>query len=87
MTDTGGRTDGRPWLRTALGVMAGALAAAAVCAIFWWMGWHLSLSAAWLSSKAAVKVGLFVTAGGFAGVAVWWQGRRASRSTPPEKTP
>ncbi|MFE7187916.1 hypothetical protein [Streptomyces erythrochromogenes] len=84
-SDTGSRTGGRTWLRTALGVVAGALAAAAVCAIFWWQGWRPSVGTAWLSSKAAVKVGCFVAAGGFAGVAVWWQGRRASRSTPPEK--
>ncbi|MBT2406317.1 MULTISPECIES: hypothetical protein [unclassified Streptomyces] len=85
-SDTGDRTDGRTWRRTALGVVAGALAAAAVCAIYWWQGWNLGVGAAWLSGKTAVKVGFFVAAGGLATVTVWWQGRRASRSTPPEET-
>ncbi|WP_158710194.1 hypothetical protein [Streptomyces katrae] len=85
ISDTGDGTGGRPWLRAAAGVMAGLLAAAGVCAIFWWLGLNLGVGAAWLSGKAAVKVGFFVAAGGFAAVTVWWQGRRASRSTPPEE--
>lgn len=84
-SDTGDGTDGRTWWRTALGVAAGVLTAAAVCAIFWWQGWNRPTTAAWLSSKAAVKVGFFIAAGGFASVTVWWQARRASRSTPPEE--
>ncbi|MFB6889760.1 hypothetical protein ACFCX4_10650, partial [Kitasatospora sp. NPDC056327] len=39
------------------GGAAGVLTAAAVCAIFWWQGWNRPTTAAWLSSKAAVKVG------------------------------
>ena len=85
-SDTGERTDGRIWRRTALGVVAGVLTAAAVCAIWWRMGWHPGIATAWLASKAAVKVGVFIAAGGLAGLTVWWQGRRASRSTPPEET-
>ncbi|MGW8777632.1 hypothetical protein ACWGNM_06115 [Streptomyces sp. NPDC055796] len=85
-SDAGDRTDGRPWRRGALGVVAGVLAAAGVCAIFWGLGLNLGVGAAWLSGKAAVKVGFFVGAGGLAAVTVWWQGRRASRATPPEET-
>ncbi|MFG2979589.1 hypothetical protein ACGFYY_42210 [Streptomyces sp. NPDC048331] len=91
-SDTGDGTDGvdgtagSTWRRTALGVVAGLLTAAAVWAIFWWQGWNRPTTAAWLSSKAAVKVGLFVAAGGLASVTVWWQARRGSGSTPPEKT-
>ncbi|WP_405813262.1 MULTISPECIES: hypothetical protein [unclassified Streptomyces] len=84
-SDTGGRTDGRTWRRTALGVVAGVLAAAAVGAVYWWQGWNLGPGAAFLSGKAAVKAGFFVAAGGLATVTVWWQGRRASRSRPPEE--
>lgn len=69
-----------------MGVVAGVLAAAGVCAIFWWLGLNLGVGAAWLSGKAAVKVGFFVAAGGLTAVTVWWQGRRASRSTAPEET-
>ncbi|MFF4268243.1 hypothetical protein [Streptomyces virginiae] len=82
--DTGDGADGRTWRRTTLGVTAGVLTAAAVCAIFWWHGWNMPTTAAWLSSKAAVKVGFFIAAGGLASVTVWWQARRGSRSTPPE---
>ncbi|WP_267003438.1 hypothetical protein [Streptomyces sp. NBC_00354] len=85
-SDSGDRSGGRQWLRAAMGVVAGVLAAAGVCAIFWWLGLNLGVGAAWLSGKAAVKVGFFVAAGGLAAVTVWWQGRRASRSTPPEET-
>ncbi len=84
-SDTGDGADGRTWQRTTLGVAAGVLTAAAVCAIFWWQGWNRPTTAAWLSSKAAVKVGLFIAAGGFASVTVWWQARRGSRSTPPKE--
>ncbi|MFI1064083.1 hypothetical protein ACH4TC_19620 [Streptomyces spororaveus] len=84
-SDTGDRTDGRTWRRTALGVVAGVLAAAAVGAVYWWQGWSLGPGAAFLSGKAAVKAAFFVAAGGLATVTVWWQGRRASRSRPPEK--
>ncbi|MFI6004491.1 hypothetical protein ACIA98_29455 [Streptomyces sp. NPDC051366] len=85
-SDTGDHTGGRRWLRVAMGVVAGVLTAAGVCAIFWWLGLNLGVGAAWLSGKAAVKVGFFVAAGGLTAVTVWWQGRRASRSTPPEET-
>ncbi|PWK60773.1 hypothetical protein BCL76_1325 [Streptomyces sp. CG 926] len=89
-SDTGDGTDGRTGRRTgrrtAPAIAAGVLTAVGVCAIFWWQGWHMPFTAAWLSSKAAVKVGFFVAAGGFASVTVWWQARRGSRSTPPEKT-
>ncbi|MCX5151462.1 hypothetical protein AB0C90_38215 [Streptomyces sp. NPDC048550] len=85
-SDTGDHTGGRRWLRVAMGVVAGVLAAAGVCAIFWWLGLNLGVGAAWLSGKAAVKVGFFVAAGGLTAVTVWWQGRRASRSTAPEET-
>ncbi|MGW6981105.1 hypothetical protein ACWGE1_16890 [Streptomyces sp. NPDC054932] len=84
-SDTGDRTDGPTWRRTVLAVAAGVLAAAAVCAIYWWQDWNLGPGAAFLSSKAAVKVGLFVAAGGLGAVTLWWQGRRTSRSTPPKK--
>ncbi|MGW3328887.1 hypothetical protein [Streptomyces virginiae] len=91
-SDTGDGTDGRTGRtgrtgrRTALGVAAGLLTAAAVCAIFWWQGWNRPTTAAWLSSRAAVKVGVFIAAGGLASVTVWWQARRGSRSTPPKET-
>ncbi|MFD5511630.1 hypothetical protein ACFWIB_28210 [Streptomyces sp. NPDC127051] len=85
-SDTGDRSDGRRWRRAAMGVVAGVLAAAGVCAIYWWLGLNLGIGAAWLSGKAAVKVGLFVAAGGLAAVTVRWQAHRAARATPPEKT-
>ncbi|WP_158821136.1 MULTISPECIES: hypothetical protein [unclassified Streptomyces] len=85
-TDRVDGSDGRTWRRTAVAVVAGVLTAVGVCAIFWWQGWNKPFTAAWLSSKAAVKVGVFIAAGGFASVTVWWQARRPSRSTPPEKT-
>ncbi|WP_159046075.1 hypothetical protein [Streptomyces sp. WM6372] len=85
-SDTGDRTDGSRWRRGAMGVAAGALAAAGVCAIYWELGLNLGVGAALLSGKAAVKVGFFVAAGGLATVTVWWRGRRASRATPPEET-
>ncbi|MFF0217320.1 hypothetical protein [Streptomyces vinaceus] len=84
-SDTGDRTEGRRWGRMAAGAVAGLLAAAGVCAIFWWLGLNLGVGAAWLSGKAAVKAGFFVAAGGLAGVGVWWQGRRAARSAPDEE--
>ncbi|MFE5809822.1 hypothetical protein [Streptomyces sp. NPDC056491] len=84
-SDMGDGIDGARW-RTALGVVAGILVAAAVCGVFWWQGWNLAFTAAWLSGKAAVKVGFFIAAGGLAGVTVWWQGRRASRSAPHGET-
>ncbi|MFE2551081.1 hypothetical protein ACFXGI_21410 [Streptomyces sp. NPDC059355] len=85
-SDTEDDAGGRRWPRAAMGIVAGLLAAAGVCAVFWWLGLNLGFGAAWLSGKAAVKAGFFVAAGGLAGVSMWWQGRRASRSTPPEGT-
>ncbi|MFI5672607.1 hypothetical protein [Streptomyces sp. NPDC051704] len=85
-SDTGDGAGGRRWPRAAMGVVAGVLAAAGVCAIFWGLGLNLGVGAAWLSGKAAVKAGFFVAAGGLAGVSMWWQGRRASRTAPPEGT-
>lgn len=82
--DTGDRTEGRRWGRTAAGAVAGLLAAAGVCAIYWRLGLNLGVGAAWLSGKAAVKAGFFVAAGGLAGVSVWWRGRGASRTAPDE---
>ncbi|MFF3650865.1 hypothetical protein ACFYXV_19785 [Streptomyces sp. NPDC002181] len=84
-SDTGDGADGRRWVRMAAGAVAGVLAAAGVCAIFWRLGLNLGVGAAWLSGKAAVKAGFFVAAGGLAGVSVWWRGRRAARSAPPRE--